>query len=359
MIPNSRPPDAPVTLRQLTDNIRAQAKIIGFDAVGITNAGSNEKDAAALAEFIRQGRHGDMAWMPETMARRSSPTALWPEARSVIALGMNYAPSIDPLAIHQHPDKGAISVYAQGHDYHDIVKKRLKVLARWVAKTHDCDVKVFVDTAPVMEKPLASRAGLGWQGKHTNMVSREFGSWLFLGEIFTTLELAPDMPVVDHCGSCNKCRIACPTGALDESYRMDATRCISYLTIEHHGDLAPDLMAAMGNRIYGCDDCLSVCPWNKFSTPTKEQNFLPRAEITAPRLADLLDLDDAGFRQVFSGSPIKRTGRDRMVRNTLIAAGNSKSPELLPMIRTLLDDTADVVRHAARWAEKRLGSRDG
>ena len=348
-----------MTPRQLAENIRAHAISIGFDAAGFTDAAGNEKNATALAAFVGQERHGDMAWMADTMERRSSPTALWPEARSVIALAMSYAPRTDPLAILDQPDRGAISIYAQGRDYHDIIKKRLKALARWLVETYGGEVKVFVDTAPVMEKPLASRAGLGWQGKHTNMVSREFGSWLFLGEIFTTLTLAMDTPEPDHCGSCDKCRIACPTGALDEAYRIDATKCISYLTIEHKGHLPPDLMEKMGNRLYGCDDCLAVCPWNKFAVPTKEGAFLPRAEMTAPHLTDLLSLDDAGFRQVFSGSPIKRTVRNRMVRNALVAAGNSKNSALLPKVRTLLDDSTEIVRHAAQWAEKRLSVREG
>ena len=348
-----------MTPRQRTENIRTHALSIGFDAIGIADAAENRKDAAALAAFVDQGLHGDMPWMADTMDRRSSPTALWPEARSVIALGMSYAPRVDPLAIHRQPDRGAISVYAQGRDYHDIVKKRLKALARWLVETHGGEVKVFVDTAPVMEKPLASRAGLGWQGKHTNMVSREFGSWLFLGEIFTTLVLPPDVPEPDHCGSCDKCRVACPTSALDEAYRIEATKCVSYLTIEHKGVLPAELMATMGNRIYGCDDCLAVCPWNKFASPSREPAFLPRAEMTAPRLADLLGLDDDSFRQVFSGSPIKRTGRNRVVRNALIAAGNSGNPDLLPRIRALMTDPAEIVRHAAQWAEKRLSGREG
>ncbi len=343
---------------QASKEIRKHALSLGFDAVGITDATLRETDAEALASFVNQGLHGDMTWMAETLERRSSPAALWPEVRSVITLGMNYAPGVDPLAIHKRSTRGAISVYAQGKDYHDIVKKRLKALARWMAGRFGNEVKVFVDTAPVMEKPLAARTGIGWQGKHTNLVSRDFGSWLFLGEVFTTLELAPDMPEADHCGSCDKCQRACPTGALDDAYRIDATKCISYLTIEHKGDIDPELMPHMGNRLYGCDDCLSVCPWNKYAKPVREQAFLPWAEMTAPRLADLLDLDDAAFRQVFSGSPIKRTGRDRMVRNALIAAGNSGEKNLLALIRSLLDDNAGIVRHAARWAEKRLDDAD-
>ena len=344
---------------QITNEIRNQATAIGFDAVGIADASTNEQDADALAAFVEQGRHGEMAWMSDTLERRSSPTALWPEARSVIALGMNYGPHNDPLAAHGRPDRGAISVYAQGKDYHDVVKKRLKALARWLIETHGGEVKVFVDTAPVMEKPLASRAGLGWQGKHTNVVSRQYGSWLFLGEIFTTLELTIDAPEPDHCGSCDKCRAACPTGALDEAYRIDGTKCISYLTIEQKGSLAPDLMENMGNHIYGCDDCLAACPWNKFAVPTKEEAFLPRAEMIEPRLSDLLELDDAGFRMVFAGSPVKRTGRDRMIRNVLIAAGNSAEQSLLPKVRALQDDPSEAVRHAAGWAEKRLMNNEG
>lgn len=339
---------------KLRQAIREQAKTIGFDAVGFASADTDPALANALASFVSQGRHGDMAWMPETMERRAAPQSLWPEVRSVISLGMNYGPRHDPLVIHQRPERGAISVYAQGRDYHDIVKKKLKALARWIVETHGGDVKVFVDTAPVMEKPLAARAGLGWQGKHTNMVSRDFGSWLFLGEIFTTLELPADPPETDHCGSCDACRVSCPTGALDADYRIDGTRCISYLTIEHKGHIEPDLMEKMGNRIYGCDDCLAVCPWNKYALPASERAFLPRLETTAPRLADLLKLDDGDFRQVFAGSPIKRTGRDRMARNALIAAANSGNTDLLPDAQALENDTSDLVRSAAEWAVKKL-----
>lgn len=341
-------------MEQLREDIRQRAREVGFDAVGFSNTVSDPQNAVALSAFVEQGRHGGMNWMAETMERRAAPQTLWPEAKSIICLGLNYGPHDDPLAAHDHPDRGVISVYAQGRDYHDVVKKRLKVLARWIVETHGGEVKVFVDTAPVMEKPAAERSGLGWQGKHTNLVSREFGSWLFLGEIFTTLELAPDNPEPDHCGTCNACRMACPTGALDEDYRIDGTKCISYLTIEHKGLIEPELMDQMGNRIYGCDDCLAVCPWNKYAAPTKEDAFFARPETTSPRLMDFLRLDDPAFRQVYAGSPVKRTGRDRMVRNALIAAGNSGDPTFLASVRALQNDPADVVRQAARWAEVKL-----
>jgi epoxyqueuosine reductase len=345
-------------IRDATIDIRAKALALGFHAVGIASAQSDPEQEAALRQFLKLGRHGDMDWMTAKADRRVSPTALWPEARFVVALGINYGPSVDPLAIHGRPDRGAISVYAQGRDYHDVVKKRLKELARWMVETHGGDVKVFVDTAPVMEKPLAARAGLGWQGKHTNLVSRTFGSWLFLGEVFTTLNLTPDTPEVDHCGSCDLCQKACPTGALDEAYRIDATRCISYLTIETKAGIDEDLMAQMGNHIYGCDDCLAVCPWNKFENATDESAFNPRPELSAPRLGDILDLDDAGFRQVYAGSPIKRSGRDRVVRNALIAAGNSGLASLAPAVAALLTDSSDLVQQAAKWAHERLISLD-
>lgn len=273
--------------------------------------------------------------------------------RSVIALGMSYAPGVDPLALADAADRGRISVYAQGVDYHDVVKRNLKALARWLVETvgGDTDVKVFVDTAPVMEKPLAAAAGLGWQGKHTNLVSRSDGSWLFLGIIYTTLGLAADQPERDRCGSCDACQRACPTDAFPAPYRLDARRCVSYLTIEHKGPIPHEFRRAIGNRIYGCDDCLAVCPWNKFAAAARTNKaFVPRAELVAPRLADLLALDDAGFRQVFAGSPIKRIGRDRMVRNAAIAAGNGGDSTLAPALRALLDDPSDVVRDAARWA---------
>ena len=353
---NSNPASDPAS--DSAREIKAKARNLGFDTVGITDAVADPDQEAALREFLKLGRHGDMDWMTAKADRRISPTALWPEVRSVIALGMNYGPAVDPRAIHDQPDRGAISVYAQGKDYHDVVKKRLKGLARWMVEKHGGDVKVFVDTAPVMEKPLAARAGIGWQGKHTNLVSREYGSWLFLGEVFTTLDLKPDAPEVDHCGSCDLCQRACPTGALDEAYRIDATKCISYLTIETKAGIDAGLMAQMGNRIYGCDDCLSVCPWNKFENTTSEPAFLPRAELRAPRLADILGLDDAGFRQVFAGSPIKRSGRNRVVRNALIADGNRGMASLLPGVAALLTDSTSMVSQAAQWAHKRLTSLD-
>jgi len=296
-----------------------------------------------------------MDWMAGHGDRRADPRVLWPDARTIVSVGLSYAPADDPLAPLSRPERGTVSVYARGADYHDVLKKRLKKLARWMAETHDGDVKVFTDTAPVMEKPAAMRAGIGWQGKHTNLVSRAHGSWLFLGEVFTTLDLPPDAPEADHCGTCDACMRACPTGALTAPYRMDARRCISYLTIEHRGEIAAGLMALMGNRIYGCDDCLAVCPWNKFTEPAAEKAFLPRAELSAPKLAGLAALDDAAFRALFAGSPIKRTGRDRFVRSVMIAIGNSGEAALLPVAEGRLDDVSGLVRNAARWAADRLG----
>ncbi len=334
--------------------IRAQALGLGFDAVGFADAEADPKDAQALSRFLADGRQGDMAWLNNDDGRRGDPKALMPEAKTVIVLGANYGPREDPLAALARPDRGAVSVYAQGRDYHDVLKKKCKQLGRWIADNHGGAIKVFVDTAPVMEKPLAARAGIGWQGKHTNLLNRDFGSWLFLAEIFTTLELSPDTPATDHCGGCDRCLRACPTDALPEPYRIDPRLCISYLTIEHKGTIAPGLMARMGNHIYGCDDCLAVCPWNKFAHPPAEDAFPPRFELTAPRLADLAALDDAGFRKLFAGSPVKRTGRDRFVRNVLVAIGNSGDQELLPVARTLIDDPSELVAQAARWAVERL-----
>jgi epoxyqueuosine reductase len=305
--------------------------------------------------------HGSMGWMADRLHHRRSPQGLWPESQSVIALAMSYAPAADPMALAEQPDRARISVYAQGADYHDTVKKAEKALARWLVAEAakrglgDIGVKVFVDTAPVMEKPLASAAGLGWQGKHTNMVSRDHGSWLFLGAIYTTLPFAPDDPAPDRCGNCDACQRACPTQAFPAPYRLDARRCISYLTIEYKGPVPEEFRAALGNRIYGCDDCLAVCPWNKFAESAHAMRaFLPRAELAAPRLADLLALDDAGFRALFSGSPIKRIGRDRFVRNCLYAAGNSGDDALRPAIAALLDDPDPAVADAARWAMARF-----
>ena len=309
-----------------------------------------------LRQFLAEGAHGDMDWMETTSALRGNPRALWPEVGSVIMLGLNYGqdPASDPLAILGRRDRGAISVYAQGDDYHDIIKPRLKALARWLTAQAGGDAKVFVDTAAVMEKPLAAAAGIGWQGKHTNLVSRQFGSWLFLGAIFTTLELPPDAPEIDHCGSCQACLDICPTAAFPAPYQLDARRCISYLTIEHKGPIPRELRAPIGNRIFGCDDCLAVCPWNKFAQVGRENKLAARRELTAPRLADLARLDDAAFRQMFSKSPLKRTGRNRFVRNVLIAIGNSSDAALAPEALRLLDDPSALVRGAAVWALSRL-----
>ena len=340
------------------DRLRDEALRLGFAAIGIARADAAPRSGERLRQWLAEGRHGEMIWMEERAHHRAAPAGLWPEVRSVIALGMSYAPGRDPLALAGEGDRGRISVYAQGGDYHDLVKRTLKALARWiVAEAPGADLKVFVDTAPVMEKPLAEAAGLGWQGKHTNLVSRDHGSWLFLGAIYTTLDLAPDQAGRDRCGSCDACQRACPTDAFPAPYRLDARRCISYLTIEHKGPVPEEFREALGNRIYGCDDCLAVCPWNKFaSAAAANRAFLPRAELAAPRLADLLALDDAGFRQVFAGSPIKRIGRDRMVRNAAYAAGNSGDVGLVPVLEALRDDPSGVVREAAGWALRQLSS---
>ncbi|SMF61390.1 tRNA epoxyqueuosine(34) reductase QueG [Allosphingosinicella indica] len=343
---------APLSLR---DRLEAEARSLGFTAFGIARADAAPRSGERLRAWLADGAHGDMIWMEETANRRASPAGLWPEVRSVIALGMSYAPAADPRLLEAEPEAGRISVYAQGGDYHDVVKRALKALARWLVAAAPSELKVFVDTAPVMEKPLAEAAGIGWQGKHTNLVSREDGSWLFLGTIFTTLELEADAPHALRCGSCHACIDACPTAAFPVPYRLDARRCISYLTIEHKGPIPEEFRAAIGNRIYGCDDCLAACPWNRFaSSARRNQAFLPRAELAAPALADLLALDDAGFRRVFAGSPIKRIGRNRMVRNAAIAAGNSGSAALVPVLQRLTDDADAVVAEAARWALERL-----
>lgn len=334
--------------------IREKAAEAGFDTVAFARAHLPESVRAELADYVASGRHGEMAWMADTLERRSHPRAMWPEAVTVVALGMNYGPGGDPLPLLEHGDRGYVTVYARNRDYHDLVKKRLKQLARWMHAEFGEDVKVFVDTAPLMEKPLAQAAGLGWQGKHTNVVSRAFGSWLFLGEVLTTLDLPPDAEETDHCGSCTRCLDICPTAALDGPRRIDARKCISYLTIEHKGPIPRELRPLMGNRIYGCDDCLAICPWNRFARPATQPEFLPRIELTAPRLADLAELDDAGFRALFSGSPIKRIGRDRFVRNVLVALGNSGRPDLAGVAVARLDDASPLVRGAAIWALSRL-----
>ncbi len=307
-----------------------------------------------LDNFIAEGAHGDMAWLASTAERRAAPSALWPDVRSIIMLGLNYGPDTDPLAILKIRERAAISVYAKGDDYHELIKSRLKSLARWLTASAGGDVKVFVDTAAVMEKPIAARAGLGWQGKHTNLVSRQYGSWLFLGAIFTTLDLPDDQAEPDSCGSCRACLDICPTAAFPAPYRLDARRCISYLTIEHKGPIPRELRAAIGNRIYGCDDCLAVCPWNKFASQGREAKLGARDALRAPRLADLVSLDDAQFRKLFSKTSIKRTGRDRFVRNVLIAIGNSGDVNLAVEAERLLDDASPLVRGAAVWALSRL-----
>jgi epoxyqueuosine reductase len=341
--------------------LEAEARALGFCAFGIASAMGDDDRAARLDAWLAAGMHGTMGWMEERAHHRRSPQGLWPEARSVIALGMSYAPAADPLRLAGEGEIGRISTYAQGADYHDVVKKALKHLARWIVEQgpkrglEGVGVKVFTDTAPVMEKPLAAAAGLGWQGKHTNVVSREHGSWLFLGEIYTTLGFEPSAAGRDSCGSCNACQEVCPTNAFPAPYRLDARRCVSYLTIEHKGPVPDDLREGLGNRIYGCDDCLAVCPWNKFAEAAHTiKAFLPRAELTAPELADLLTLDDAGFRALFSGSPIKRIGRNRFVRNCLYAAGNSGRVALLVQVEALLADEDPVVAEAAAWARARL-----
>jgi epoxyqueuosine reductase len=338
--------------------IRARALADGFDAVGFARAQAPEGAREALAAFLADGRHGDMVWMETTADRRADPQVLWPDAKSVITLAVNYAPAGEPLAALAARDRGAISVYAQGADYHDIIKKRLKRLAGWIAETYGAEVKVFVDTAPVMEKPLAHDSGLGWQGKHTNLVSRAFGSWFFLGSVFTTLALEPDEREADHCGSCRNCLDICPTQAFPAPYRIDARRCISYLTIEHKGHIARELRGAMGNRIYGCDDCLAVCPWNKFAAQTREIAFHPRPELTGAKLAELAALDDAAFRALFRGSPVKRVGRDRFLRNVLIAIGNSGDASLAGVAEARLTDASALVRAMAVWALSKLLSPD-
>ena len=334
--------------------IRERSLSEGFHAVGFACAQPPQGAAEGLHAYLARGHHGAMSWMETTAERRGDPAKLWDGAKSVIALGVNYTPEHEPLDALKENTRGTISVYAQGEDYHEVLKKRLKRLAEWLAKTYGGEVKIFVDTAPVMEKPLAQASGLGWQGKHTNLVSREFGSWLFLGSIFTSLEIKPDEPEADHCGSCRNCLDICPTKAFPTPYQLDARRCISYLTIEHKDHISREFREAIGNRIYGCDDCLAVCPWNKFAAASREAAFAPRAELHGPRLADLAALDDAGFREIFRGSPIKRIGRDRFVRNVMIAVGNSGEPSLASTAEARLSDASPLVRAMAVWALKRL-----
>ena len=338
----------------ISDAIRGRAFAEGFDTVRFAPAIAPQGAGERLMTFLGESRHGTMDWLERNAERRADPKALWPAAKSIIVLGANYGPDRDPLEALTQKDIGAISVYAQGADYHDVLKSKLKRLAAGIANDFAADVKVFVDTAPVLEKPLAQAAGMGWQGKHTNLVSREFGSWLFLGSVFTTLELDADAAESDHCGQCRACLDICPTNAFPAPYQLDARRCISYLTIEHKGHIPVEFRAAIGNRIYGCDDCLAVCPWNKFAQVSREAKFHARAELRRPRLADLAMLDDASFRQLFAGSPVKRIGRDRFVRNVLIAIGNSGDARLVPAARALLDDASELVRAMAVWALEQL-----
>lgn len=335
--------------------IREQALAVGFDCVGFARPELGGAARAELADFLAAGHHGDMDWLGRNQDRRGDPRTLWPATGTVIVVGLNYGPGAngedpDPLAPLRHPERGCISAYSRNRDYHDVAKKRLKQLGRWLIDAHGGDIKVFVDTAPVMEKPLAQQAGVVWQGKHTNGVSRGFGSWLFLGELFTSLELAPDDSEGDYCGSCHRCLDVCPTDAFEGPYRLDATRCLSYLTIEHKGPIPTEFRRPMGNRIYGCDDCLAVCPWNKFARPATNEHLQARRDRTDPPLAQLAVLDDTGFRERFSGSPVKRLGRERFLRNVCIALGNSDDPALLPVVRERLIDEAPLVRGAAAWA---------
>ncbi len=339
----------------MKERLTAFARDAGFAKVGVCRPDAVPEMAERLAAFVDDGRHGQMAWMAERMHWRGDPAALWPAARSVIMLAEVYTPDHDPLALLDEPDRAAISVYAQGRDYHDVVKKRLKVVGRWlIDQVPEAEIKVFVDTAPVMEKPLAQAAGLGWQGKHTNLLGRDLGNWFFLGAIFTTVDLEPDAPEVSHCGSCTACLDICPTQAFPAPYQLDARRCISYLTIEHKGPVDPDLRALMGNRIYGCDDCLAVCPWNKFAASGRDARLAARDDLLAPPLAELARLDDAAFRARFTGSPIKRIGRDRFVRNVAYALGNSGDPAMVAHLSHLVDDADATVAEAARWAILRL-----
>ena len=334
--------------------IAERALTLGFACCGFAPASLGPQARARLLAFLAAGQHGDMGWLADRAEQRAHPRALWPEARSVVVLGMSYAPAGDPLATLELPDRGNISVYARNRDYHEVMKGKLKHLAAFMVSRLGGDARVFVDTAPVMEKPLAEQASLGWQGKHTNLVSREHGSWLLLGEVFTTLDLPPSPPRAGGCGSCTRCLAACPTDAFPAPYRLDATRCLSYLTIEHKGPIALEFRAAMGNRIYGCDDCLAVCPWNRFATAASEAKLQARQDLVAPKLAELAALDDAGFRALFVGSPVKRIGRDRFVRNVAIAIGNSADASLLPSAQALAADADPVVAEAGAWACERL-----
>ncbi len=335
----------------IVQKLKDRAVMEGFAVCAVTSADLAPAAGNRLREWLAAGCHGDMMWMESRVEERASPAGLWQDVRSVVMLGMSYAPATDPMILQGADDRARISVYAQGRDYHDVVKGALKRLAQWMVGQTGEAVKVFVDTAPVLERSLAEAAGIGWRGKHTNIVSRDHGSWLFLGAIYTSADLPADTPASNRCGSCNACQDICPTAAFPEPYKLDATRCISYLTIEHKGHIPRDLRGGIGNHIYGCDDCLAVCPWNKFAqSAAANRAFLPRAELVAPRIADLLCLDDAAFRALFAGSPVKRTGRNRFVRNVLIAAGNSRDSSYSDAVVRLLDDDDEIVRGAAIWA---------
>lgn len=349
------PRNSPAELKGI---LTSEAGNLGLDVWGITRLDPIAPAGERLHAFLADGRHGDMAWMATSADRRADPLVLWPEARSAIMVGLSYAPEHDPLDALAETSRGVISVYAQGRDYHDVLKAKIKQLAERFGGASGADVKVFVDTAPLMEKPLAAAAGLGWQGKHTNLVSRTHGSWLFLGAILTTVELEPDVAEADHCGSCQRCLDVCPTKAFPAPYQLDARRCLAYLSIEHKGHIAHEFRAAMGNRVFGCDDCLAVCPWNKFAEASREAGFAARNGTANPPLTELMALDDTAFRVRFAGTPVKRTGRDRVVRNALIAAGNSGDRALLPAITALLGDQSALVRAMAIWALLRLGDRD-
>lgn len=347
--------DTPLNVER---RLEESASALGFDAFGIARLERDGPQAGRLHAFLGAGRHGDMTWLETSAEKRGDPLVLWPEAKSAVMVAISYAPAADPLSVLAKKSVGAVSVYAQGKDYHDILKTKLKQLARQLNEMTGGEVKVFVDTAPLMEKPLAALAGLGWQGKHTNLVSRSHGSWLFLGALLTTVELRSDEAEGDRCGSCRRCLDICPTAAFPEPYQLDARRCIAYLTIEHKGQIAREFRIAIGNRIFGCDDCLAVCPWNKFAAASREARFQVSAETGNPPLSELLKLDEHQFRQRFAGTPVKRTGRDRFVRNVLVAAGNSGDAALLPLVRALLDDSSALVRGMAVWALLRLATQD-
>lgn len=348
----------PLDPERLKSAIFEQAARLGLDAIGIVKPSAIATAAPRLLHFLDEGRHGDMAWMAETAERRATPLTLWPQARSVIMIGQSYAPPENPMNALDDHSLGVVSVYAKGKDYHDVLKSKIRALASDIARTGQCNVKIFVDTAPLMEKPLAAAAGIGWQGKHTNLVSRQHGSWLFLGAILTTAELPCDDPEVDHCGSCRRCLDACPTDAFPAPYQLDARRCLAYLSIEYKGHIPRPFRAAMGNRVFGCDDCLAVCPWNKFAQASRETKYAARVQTDNPPLMELLALDDAAFRARFAGTPVKRTGRVRIVRNTLIAAGNSADACHLPAVTALLKDTSPLVRAMAVWALAHLAPND-